>query len=86
MLNLHKQRRNRDILLFLNWCLNFWGESDLFRADERRHDAHVWRQEELQAHDEDGQDSKRHQLQTVVHQLHRDTFTQADKQNWHSCK
>lgn len=26
-------------------------------------------QEELQAHDEDGQDGKRHELQTVVHQL-----------------
>lgn len=45
---------------------------DLFGADERGHDAHVGRQEELQTHDEDGQDSKRHQLQTVVHQLQRE--------------
>lgn len=50
-------------------------EANLFGADERGHDAHVGRQEELQAHDEDGQDSKRHQLQTVVHQLQSDKFT-----------
>lgn len=55
--------------------LNLWWETDLFGADERGHDAHVGRQEELQTHDEDGQDSKGHQLQTVVDQLEGDKLT-----------
>lgn len=63
---------------FLNrahgFCLNNtldWGlETDLFGADERGHDAHVWREEELQTHDEDGQDGEGQQLQAVVHHLH----------------
>lgn len=45
------------------------GELNLFGADERGHDAHVWRQEELQTHDEDGEDGEGQQLQTVIHQL-----------------
>lgn len=55
--------------------LHWWRETDLFGADERGHDAHVRRQEELQTHDEDGQDSEGHQLQTVIHQLQGDKFT-----------
>lgn len=35
---------------------------NLFGADQRGHDAHVRREEELQTHDEDGEDSERHQL------------------------
>lgn len=57
--------------IFFHW----WRETDLFGADERGHDAHVRRQEELQTHDEDGQDSEGHQLQTVIHQLQGDKFT-----------
>lgn len=38
------------------------GELNLFGADERGHDAHVWRQEELQTHDEDGEDGEGQQL------------------------
>lgn len=38
------------------------GETNLFGADKRGHDAHVWRQEELQAHDEDGEDGEGQQL------------------------
>jgi len=53
--------------------------TDLLGADERRHDAHVRRQEELQAHDEDGEDGERHQLQAVVHQLQRHKFSLSQK-------
>lgn len=38
-------------------------------AEQRRHDAHVWREEELQTHDEDSEDGEGQQLQTVKHQL-----------------
>lgn len=38
-------------------------------ADQRRHHAHVRRQEELQPHDEDAQHRVCHQLQGVVDQL-----------------
>ena len=44
-------------------------KTHLFGADQRGHDAHVRREEELQTHDEDGQDGERHQLQAVIHQL-----------------
>lgn len=52
-------------LIFLN----------LSGADEGGHDAHVRRQEELQTHDEDGEDGEGQQLETVIHQLWRQEFT-----------
>lgn len=45
------------------------GKADLSGAEQRRHDAHVWREEKFQAHDEDGEDGEGQQLQTVIHQL-----------------
>lgn len=59
-------------LLLWNYTLHLKGGfPDLFGADQGGHDAHVGREEELQTHDEDRQDGKRHQLETVVHQLQR---------------
>lgn len=60
---------------FFSAFLSGGGELNLFGADERGHDAHVWRQEELQTHDEDGEDGEGQQLEAVIHQLQRQELT-----------
>lgn len=73
--NNHWFLSNSKCTLLLVVCFTRPGGADLFGADQRCHDAHVGGQEELQAHDEDGQDGERHQLQTVVHELQNDVHT-----------
>lgn len=51
------------------------GGAHLSGAEQRRHDAHVWREEELQTHDEDSEDGEGQQLQTVKHKLQHEPST-----------
>lgn len=56
------QTSHRANTCLFSFFLSGGGEPNLFGADERGHDAHVWSQEELQAHDEDGEDGEGQQL------------------------